>query len=272
MTTTRSPALTTTGPRGLAAWSAAATGVAGLVLLVSGQSAYVDRIAPIWTPVLGSVLALVCATTVRHRRAAAVAATVFLLPAAIAGIFHVMRALGAIPLPVDWLALVVSIGAVVTLWATWRLSHPLQGDDGLPLDTPRWVALVGVLAALAYPAIKTSWVAGSSWLAPRGVGHEVDAAYVVPVALALLGSAAMVVALRWWDRPSPRWAHHAAAAGGLALIGLGVSGVNATFTNSPPEGPALGVLVYGGWGLWGLATLAVAARLSPRRVTVTESA
>lgn len=272
MTSISSPGLTMPGPRGLTAWSAAVTGAAGLVLLTSGQSAYVDRIAPVWTPVLGSVLALVCATTVRHRRTAAVAATVFLLPSAIAGIFHVLRALGAIPLPVDWLALAVSLGAAVTLWATWRLSHPLHGDDGLPLDTPRWVVGAGVIAALAYPAIKTSWVAGSSWLAPRGVGHDLDAAYAVPVALALMGSVAMVVALRWWDRPSPRWAHYAAAAGGLALIGLGVSGVNATFTSSPPEGPALGLLVYGGWGLWGLATLAVAARLSPRRVAVTDPA
>lgn len=269
--TTISSGLPMMGPRSLAAWSAAVTGVAGLVLLVGGQSAYVDRIAPIWTPVLGSFFALVCTATVRYRRAAGVAATVFLLPSAIAGIFHVMRALGAIPLPVDWWALVTSIGAVATLWATWRLSHPLQGEDGLPLDTPRWIATIGILAALIYPAIKTSWVAGSTWLAPRGVGHELDAAYVVPVVLALSGSAATVVALRWWNRPSPRWAHHVAAAGGLALTGLGVSGVNATVTNSPPEGPVLGILVYGGWALWGLATLAVAARLSPRRVAVIDA-
>jgi hypothetical protein len=247
------------------AWYSMATLVAGLALAASGQAAYVDRIAPIWTPVLGAVLALVCATVGQHRKATCVAATVFLLPSAIAGIFHLLRALGAIPLPVDWLALIVSVCAALTVGTAWKLSDPLRREDGLPLETPRWVAGTGVLTALIYPVLKTIWVAGLDWLAPEGVGHEVDAAYVVPVALALVGGSATVVALRWWDRPAPAWARNAAIAGGLSLTGLGVSGVNATFTTPTAEGPVLGVVVYGSWTLWGLATLAVAGRLSSQR-------
>jgi hypothetical protein len=247
------------------AWYSMATVVAGLALAASGQAAYVDRIAPIWTPVLGGVVALVCATVGQHRKATCVAATVLLLPSAIAGIFHVMRALGAIPLPVDWLALVVSLCAALTVWTAWKLSDPLRREDGLPLQTPRWVAAAGVLTALIYPVLKTMWLAGLDWLAPEDVGHEVDAAYVVPVTLALVGGTATVVALRWWDRPAPRWARNAAVAGGLVLTGLGVSGMNATFTTETADGPVLGVVVYGSWALWGLATLAVAGRLSSQR-------
>jgi hypothetical protein len=247
------------------AWFSMATLVFGSALSASGQAAYVGRIAPTWTPVLGAVLALVCATVVKHRKATCVAATVFLLPSAIAGIFHLLRALGAIPLPVDWLALIVSICATLTVATAWKLCDPLRREDGLPLETPRWVAGVGVLAALIYPVLKTIWVAGLDWLAPEGVGHEVDAAYLVPVALALVGGSATMVALRWWDRPAPAWARNTAAAGGLALTGLGVSGMNATFTTTTAEGPVLGVVVYGSWTLWGLATLAVAGRLSSQR-------
>lgn len=119
--------------------------------------------------------------------------------------------------------------------------------------------------------LKTVWLAGADWLAPQGVGTEVDAAYVVPVALALVGGSATAVALRWWDRPAPGWAHHAATVGGLALAGLGVSGVNATFTTDTAEGPVLGVVVYGSWALWGLTTLAVAGRLSSRRESEVEA-
>lgn len=55
-----------------------------------------------------------------------------------------------------------------------------------------------------------------------------DAAYLVSVALALLGASATVLALT-------------------------------------EEGPVLGALVYGSWMLWGLATLAVGGRLSSHR-------
>lgn len=87
------------------------------------------------------------------------------------------------------------------------------------------------------------------WLAPRGVDHHIDATYVVPVGLALLGTSATLVALRWWERPAPRWARPAATVGGLTLIGLGMSGVNATLTTATAEAPALGILVYGSWAL-----------------------
>lgn len=65
------------------------------MLLARGQAAYVDRIAPIWTPVVGAVVALAFTTGVRNRKATCLVATVFLLPSAIAGIFHVLRVLGA---------------------------------------------------------------------------------------------------------------------------------------------------------------------------------
>lgn len=259
-------------PGGRLVWLATATAALGIALLARGQADYADRIAPTWTPGLGGLVAIVCATVVRHRKATCVAATVLLLPSAIAGIFHVMRALGAIPLPVDWLALVVSVGAALTVWTAWGLGDPLRGPGGRPLDTPRWVVGVGVLAAMAYPVLKTTWLAGSRWLAPDGAGSAVDAAYVVPVALALLGLSATVVALRWWDRPAPAWAHNAAVVGGLALMGLGVSGVNATLTTATAEGPLLGLVVYGSWALWGLATLGVAGRLSSHRVAGGRSA
>ncbi|WP_309082044.1 hypothetical protein [Zhihengliuella sp.] len=241
------------------------TAAAGIALAVQGQAAYADRISPVWAPLVGALLALMCVAATRRRRLWCIAATVFLLPPTMAGVFHALRVLGAIPLPVDWLALVGSVGAALTLWAAWALCDPLRSGNGRPLQTPRWVALAGLCAALAYPVLKTLWLVGLDWLTPHGVSHRVDAAYAVPVALALLGGAATVVALRWWDAPAPTWAHPAAATGGLMLVGLGACGVNATLTTATAEGPALGAVVYGSWLLWGLATLAVAARLSPAR-------
>ena len=55
-------------------------------------------------------------------------------------------------------------------------------------------------------------------------------------------------------------------------MGLGVSGVNATLTTATAEGPLLGLVVYGSWALWGLATLGVAGRLSSHRVAGGRSA
>ncbi|HEY0949003.1 hypothetical protein [Nocardioides sp.] len=256
---------TTGGRAGPIAWLAIGTLLAAIALAIHGQAAYVDRIAPAWTPILGSLLALACATGARGRRLIGLGAAVLLLPSAIAGVFHVLRATGAIPLEVDGAAVPASLGAALTLTAVWIRCHPLRGDCGQPLDPPRWVVGLGVASATIYPALKTLWLTGIGWLAPPGLGPEIDAEYAVPVTLALLGASATALALRWWDRPAPHRAHGAATIGGLALAGLGICGLNATISTTTPEDPVLGVVVYGSWLLWGLATLAVASRLSPIR-------
>ncbi|MBV1779060.1 hypothetical protein KRR55_08045 [Paeniglutamicibacter sp. ABSL32-1] len=164
----------------------------------------------------------------------------------------------------DLFSMLMSLAATATIIAAWVQWRPLRTVAGFPLETPKWVALLGIGVALVYPGLKTLWVAGGKWLAPEG-SHAVDGAYLAPVGLAVIGTAATVVALRWWRRDAPRWAHPTAAAGGLTLIGLGTAGLHSSLAHELAEGPLLGVLVYGGWLIWGLATLGVAARLSHRR-------
>ncbi|WP_411733565.1 hypothetical protein [Paeniglutamicibacter sp.] len=236
----------------------------GTVLVVAGQPDYVDRFAPVWAPLVGGILVLIASASVRFRKPLCVLATVFLGPPAVALVFHLLRAVGVIPFPMDLFSLLVSLAATATIIAAWLQWSPLRTVAGFPMETPRWVALLGITVALVYPGLKTLWVAGGTWLAPEG-SHAVDGTYLAPVALAVMGAAATVVALRWWWRDAPRWAHPTAAAGGLTLIGLGTAGLHSSFTHPSAEGSLLGVLIYGGWLVWGLATLAVAARLSHRR-------
>lgn len=240
------------------------TATMGVVVIVVGQPDYVDRFAPVWAPLVGSVVVLLACAWGRFRKLACVLATMFLGPPAVALVFHLLRAVGAIPYPMDTVSMAVSLAATATIIAAWLQWQPLRTAEGDPVATPRWVALLGMIVALVYPGIKTFWVAGGTWLAPAGA-HTADGTYLAPVALAALGTAATAVALRWWQRDAPRWAHPAAAAGGLTLVGLGTGGLHAALTRHEFEGPLLGVLIYGGWLLWGLATLAVAARLSHRR-------
>ncbi|MFL4472885.1 hypothetical protein ACIPVK_02665 [Paeniglutamicibacter sp. MACA_103] len=248
----------------LAGTSGGLTAVMGAVLLVSGQPDYVDRFAPVWAPLVGGILVILASASVRFCKPLCVLATVFLGPPAVALVFHLLRAVGAIPFPVDLFSMLVSLAATVTIIAAWLQWSPLRTGTGFPLETPRWIALLGITVALIYPGLKTLWVAGGTWLAPAG-SHSVDGAYLAPVALAVMGTAATAVALRWWRRDAPRWAHPTAAAGGLTLIGLGTAGLHSSLAHASDEGPLLGVLVYGGWLIWGLATLGVAARLSHRR-------
>ncbi|MEU4509019.1 hypothetical protein AB0G05_05940 [Nonomuraea wenchangensis] len=237
----------------------------GSVLLVRGQADYVALIAPVWLPILGAIAAAVTAWLDRGRQVVGSLTMVLLLPSVVALIFHLLRVIGAIPLPVDWWATVSSTVAAATVWCTWQVSRPLTRPDGSSLNTPRWVAVAAVAAALAYPALKTSWALGARWLAPRGTPSGIDANYLFPVALTLVGITAILISLRWWNTAAPRWARPAAATGALVLVGLGLSGLSATFHMTPPEGPALGVVVYGSWLLWGLLTLTIAGRLSPAR-------
>ncbi|CAI9410190.1 hypothetical protein [Nocardioides sp. T2.26MG-1] len=245
--------------------AAGLTILAGAGQVAVGSADYVDRIGPSWGPLAGGLATLLTVLAGRSRRSLSVVATVLLLPSCAATVFHVLRATGAIPMPVDVRGALVSGSATVTLLLLWRWCRPLRTTDDRPWETPAWVALLGVAVALVYPAVKTSWVLGSTWLAPRGLEHRVDAEYVAPVLLVGLGTAATLVALRWWRTDAPPFAHPAAAAAGLALVSLGVGGLNATVTHPADEGPTLAVLVYGSWLLWGLTTLAVAGRLSSRR-------
>lgn len=165
----------------LAGASAVLTAVLGAVLVVSGQPDYVDRFAPVWAPLVGGILVLLASASVRYCKPLCVLATVFLGPPAVALVFHLLRAVGAIPFPMDLFSMLVSLAATATIIAAWVQWRPLRTAAGFPLETPKWVALLGITVALVYPGLKTLWVAGGKWLAPEG-SHAVDGAYLAPVA------------------------------------------------------------------------------------------
>jgi len=240
--------------------------VALVVLLTEDPPDYVERVTPGWQLLVGAVVAMLALWTRRGWRLWVLGATLLLLPSAALLLFHLLRLVQLIPYPADLTWAAGSLAAVATLLTLWTWRNPLREDDGDPLDPPRGLVLAGVAAALCYPLVKTGWAAGIDWLAPGGVVGVVDAAYLVPVLAQLAATGATVYALRWWNAPAPRWAAPAALAGGLALSGLGQAGLYSTWTRTDHEqGALLGVLVYGGWLVWGLATLVVAARVSERR-------
>ena len=227
--------------------AASVTVVAGATQIVVGLADYVDRIGPVWGPLVGGLVALVTVGLRRWRGAMSIVTTVLLLPASVASVFHILRVTRAIPMPVDGRSALVSASALVTLLLLWRWCRPLRTSAGRPLETPLWVAFLCVAVAMVYPGIKTFWILGGTWLAPQGLEHRVDAANIAPVLLVGVGTVATVVALRWWRSDAPSFAHPTAVVAGLLLVGLGVGGVNATITHPADEGPYLAVLVYGSW-------------------------
>ena len=88
--------------------------------VIAGQADYVDRIGPVWAPLVGGIVALAALGIRRWRAVLCIMATVFLLPGSVASVFHILRATRAIPLPVDVLSSVVSGTSVVTLVLLWR--------------------------------------------------------------------------------------------------------------------------------------------------------
>ena len=239
---------------------------AGTLAFLHSASDYVADNSPRWfvlTGVAVAVIARLSARTTGQRYAGLLIATVLLLPSACTLLLlHVLRAVGAIPFPVDLISASASIGAAIMLLSLWILPNPLRPPRDLRVSVPRWVSVVGITASLVYPTLKALWAFGTDVAAPPGTVGVVDATFTATVAVSLAAVPALPIAMRWWDRPAPRWMRSAALIGGLVLLSLGVSGLWGV-ARSPAGDPATGLLVYGGWLVWGTAILATAGRLSP---------
>ncbi|MGO1974249.1 MAG: hypothetical protein ACTH2Q_14940 [Propionibacteriaceae bacterium] len=237
---------------------------AGVLAMEHQPYAYVARTGAPWFVLTGALVAisgLVVGRTAALRNAALLVATVFLLPAGGALlIIHGLRLVGAIPMPLDVVSAVISVVAAATLVVLWVAPSPLRPARGSRLAVPRWVAVTGALASLVYPALKVSWALGSSWVAPAGTVGVVDATFAVTTALSLVAAPPLVIALRWWNRPAPRWARPAALVGGMVLTALGASGLWSTWRSA--DEAVTGLFVYGGWLVWGLCTVTVSRRLT----------
>lgn len=264
----QSPQSNRLDPRGsTTSWGALVLGaVAGIVALLHPAADYVTNISPSWFVLVGIAVAVVArmfARTTGQRSVALLVTTVLLLPTAFTlSLSHLFRAVGAIPFPVDPISACVSIGAAIALLSLWFVPNPLRPSRVLRIPVPAWVPLVGIAASLSYPILKTLWAFGVDFAAPAGTVGVIDATFVGTVAVALAAVPALIIAMRWWNRPAPRWTRPVALVGGLILLSLGVSGLWAVARSSAGDA-ATGLLVYGGWLVWGAAILATAGRLSP---------
>lgn len=250
-------------------WGALALGlgaVAGVLALLYPAADYVADNSPSWFVLAGIAVAVVArmfARTTGQRSVGLLVATVLLLPTACTlSLSHLLRAVGAIPFPVDPISACVSIGAAIALLSLWFFPNPLKPSRDLRIPVPAWVPIVGIAASLVYPILKTLWAFGIDFAAPAGSVGVIDATFTATVAVSLAAVPALVIAMRWWNRPAPRWVRPAALIGGLILLSLGVSGLSGV-ARGPAEDAATGLLVYGGWLIWGAAILATAGRLSP---------
>lgn len=240
--------------------------IAGVVALLHPAADYVADNSPNWFVPAGIAVAVasrMLARTTSQRYTGLLIATALLLPAACTLLLlHLLRLVGAIPLPLDPASAVVSVGAALALCSLWFLPNPLRPRRGLRLPVPGWVPVAGIAASLVYPTLKILWALGIDIAAPSDTVGVVDATFFATVAVSLAAAPALAIAMRWWDRPAPGWVRPVALAGGFVLVSLGVSGSWAVATG-PGEGVATGLLVYGGWLLWGAAVLATAGRLAP---------
>lgn len=242
--------------------------VAGVVALVHPAAGYVRDNAPDWFVLAGVGVAVVARVSARRpggRYAGLLLATALLLP--VAGtllLLNLLRTAGAIPYPADPVSTWVSLGAAAALLGLWLVPNPLRPPQQHRLAVPVWVPVLGTVAALTYPVLKTLWAFGLGIAAPAGTVGVVDAVFVVTVVLALAAAPALAVALRWWNRPAPRWVRPVALVGGFLLVSLGTSGLWAV-ARGPAADVATGLLVYGGWLVWGAAVLATAGRLVAAR-------
>lgn len=249
-------------------WAALGLGAAaGVLALLHSAADYVTVNSPSWFVLAGivvAVLARVFARTTGQRYAGLLIATALLLPTACTLLLlHLLRAVGAIPFPVDPISACVSLGAAIALFSLWFLPNPLRPARDLHVPVPAWMPLIGIAASLVYPTLKTLWAFGIDVAAPPDTVGVVDATFYITVAVSLAAVPALVIAMRWWNRPAPKWVRPVALIGGLLLLSLGVSGLWGV-ARSPADDPATGLLVYGGWLVWGITTLATAGRLSPK--------
>lgn len=242
---------------------------AGVVALLHPAAGYVADGSPSGFVLAGVVVAVVFgrfARTTGPRYAGLLIATALLLPTACTLlVLHLLRTVGAIPFPVDPVSALVSVGAAVALASLWFVPGPLRARSDARIPVPEWVPLVGVAASLVYPAPKVLWALGVDIAAPPDTVGVVDATFFATVAISLAAAPALAVATRWWSRPAPAWARPAALVDGFLLVALGASGLWAVARD--PAGAATGLLVYGGWLVWGSAVLATAGRLSPENGT-----
>ena len=239
---------------------------AGTLACFHSASDYVAENSPRWFVLAGVAVAITARLLARNtgqRYAGLLIATVLLLPSACTLLLlHLLRVVGAIPFPVDLISGSVSIGAAIMLLSLWFLPNPLRPSKDLRVMVPIWVPIAGIAASLVYPTLKTLWALGIDVAAPPGTVGVVDPTFYTTVAVSLIATPALALALRWWNCPSPTWMRPTALIGGLILLSLGMSGLWGV-AKSPGEDAATGLLVYGGWFIWGTTILATAGRLSP---------
>lgn len=250
----------------VASWVSLGIGAAsGVIALLHSAAGYVSDNSPSWFVIAGIIVAVlfrVLARTTGQRYTGLLLATVLLLPTACTLlVLHLLRLVGAIPFPVDLISMCVSVGAAIALFSLWFVPNPLAPRREARVPVPRWVPMIGIAASLVYPVLKILWATGIDVAAPPETVGVIDATFFSTVAISLAATPALAVAMRWWNRPAPAWVRPTALIGGFLLVALGASGLWAVAQD--PSGAATGLLVYGGWLLWGATVLATAGRLSP---------
>jgi hypothetical protein len=248
----------------IASWASLGIGtVAGALALLHPAADYVADNSPSWFVPAGVVAAIgtrVLARTAGQRYVGLLLATGLLLPTACALlVLHLLRLVGAIPLPLDPISGLVSLGAAVALFSLWFVPGPLAPRRDARIPVPTWVPYIGIAASLLYPTLKILWALGVDLAAPPDTIGVIDATFVGTAGVSLVAVPALVIAMRWWNHSAPAWARPLALVGGFLLVALGTSGLWAVVQH--PTGAITGLLVYGGWLIWGGAVLATAGRL-----------
>lgn len=169
-------------------------------------------------------------------------------------------------------------GAGALCWITTAAG--LRAPAGTARFRP-WIGYLAAAAPLPYMTLKTAWALGSTVGWPAGTsmagtfgghgGAGVEIAGWGTVAVALIGIPLALALVRPFGRRLPRWMPLAAGWFGTALlvpfVPVAVEALVAMLRGSPPQGLEnwVFVLVYGGFGAWGV--LLGAATRQFQRVT-----
>jgi hypothetical protein len=244
-----------------AAWSAGQ--------LVPDRLTYADIFAPTWLPLVAAGAGLTAILLPHVPAAAAIRspmrwAGLLLLVWAANGLpIDLFRAVGLIPLGVDWPGLgtrALAMAAAVVLGRT-----VLAGLFTSPAAHPAtWYAYAAFLLALPYPLLRTHWVLGGSlgllWPGAAGTGIEAwlpSIPFVMAAALSLL-----LASPREWIPRRPLVLAGWSATAVVAMVGpaacWALVSTLATGGDTGFEGIALWVpaLFYGSWLLWAIAAAA----------------
>lgn len=235
--------------------------------LVGNLPAYAYSFAPDWLPVAAAVLAGAGIMLLTGRpqmllgRALSWSGLLLMVWAANGLPLELLRVVGLIPLPVDWLGLVtrtMALAAAVVVLVHLALAHPAASAS---TRVAAWYGYAAFVISLPYPVLRTVWLLGGTLgLTRPGAGGEGFAAWLpsIPWLLAAALSLLLVSAEGW----KPRWLLVTAgwfATTVVAMIGPAACWSLVTSLVSGDVGLVDGMaiwvpcLFYGSWLLWAIA-------------------